>query len=58
MLKDVEKTVIQAPFRGIPKPPWFTTSRVYTTAIPRLVELEAHPSIRRIPGVLTSTLKS
>lgn len=52
MLAGIEKTVIRAPFRAWPKPPWFASHRTARRLAPELVRFEAAPSIRRLPRIL------
>ena len=57
MFDRVQKTVIRGPFRISPKPPWFATNRVTHKMGPRLVALEAGPSIGRLCKVALQALR-
>jgi len=53
----VQKTVIRGPFRVWPKPAWFVTNRATHHVGPRLVALEAAPSIGRLLNVALQGLR-
>lgn len=58
MLSSPQKTVMRAPFRTWPKPVWFASeSRKAKRVFPKLAELEANPSLLKVPGVLWSALR-
>lgn len=52
-----EKSVVTGPFRVFPKPAWFVTHRGAHRVGPKLVELEADPSLLRLPGILLHALR-
>ncbi len=52
------KSVVRGPFRAKPKPAWFVTSRSSLAVMKRLLTFEAHPSWRRLPGLLLAALRS
>src|SRR5581483_9057912 len=48
-----QKTVLRAPFIGVPTPPWFATrGKTARKLFPKLVDFEAAPSPWKIPGIL------
>ena len=48
-----EKSVLRAPFRSMPMPPWFATrGKTASKLFPKLVEFEASPSLWKVPGIL------
>lgn len=51
-----QKTVIRAPFRIVPKPPWFVTHRNPHRVFPKLAAIEEAPSLARVPGVILASL--
>ena len=57
MFGRVEKGVVRAPFRAAPKPAWFVTHRTAERLVPRLVELEAAPSLAKLPGIFNLALR-
>jgi hypothetical protein len=57
MFSRPQKTVIRAPFRTFPTPPWFALhGRAGRKVFPRLVANEARPSPLKVPGVLWSAI--
>lgn len=57
MFDRLQKSVVRAPFRSIPTPPWFITQASKARKIfPKLVRLEASPSPWKVPGILWSAL--
>lgn len=52
MFSRVQKTVVRAPFRVWPKPVWFSTHKTAHLLTPKLVQFEAAPSTRKLPGIL------
>ncbi len=58
MFSRPQKTVLRAPFRTWPTPPWFA-KRAKTAAkvFPMIVDLEANPSLWKVPGILFTALK-
>ena len=53
-----QKSVVRAPFRSRPKPPWFATARDSYEVMRRFVAFEADPSAAKIPGLLLAALRS
>jgi len=51
-----EKSVVEGPFRVVPKPAWFVTHKNAYAVAERLVELEADPTLLRVPRVLLNAL--
>ncbi|WP_335938995.1 aldehyde dehydrogenase family protein [Streptomyces sp. PTD5-9] len=70
MLREIEKTVLRAPFapapRGLfagspslsPRPPYFATSRTGRATLERLTHFVAAPQARRLPALVFSALRS
>ncbi len=53
-----QKTVIRAPFRIMPVPPWFVThGNTARKLFPKLTMLEASPSLWKIPGIMWTALQ-
>ncbi len=57
MFSKVEKTVVRAPFRPFPKPPWFVSHRTSHKLAEKLVRFEASPSALRLPGIFATALQ-
>jgi acyl-CoA reductase-like NAD-dependent aldehyde dehydrogenase len=58
MFSRAQKTVIRAPFRVIPTPPWFVTrARGSQRVFRRLSALEAAPSPRKLLGIVLAALR-
>ena len=57
MFSRAEKSVVRAPFRVWPTPPWFATNRVAHLLGPKLARFEAAPSAARALGVLATALR-
>jgi acyl-CoA reductase-like NAD-dependent aldehyde dehydrogenase len=57
MLAGVQKTVLRAPFRAWPKPPWFSSHRTALELAPELVGFEAAPSIRRLARIFALAVR-
>ena len=57
MLEGIEKCVLRAPLTSSPKPPWFVTHGNAHRVGEKLVDLEAHPSWLKVPGVALGVLK-
>jgi acyl-CoA reductase-like NAD-dependent aldehyde dehydrogenase len=59
MFSRPQKTVIRAPFRSIPKPPWFALQgKAASKLFPKLTAFEADPAPLKVPGIVASALKS
>lgn len=57
MFSQAEKTVVRAPFKSVPVPPWFATRRRAGGGVfPRLTGLEHKPSPVRLPAILRAAL--
>ena len=57
LLEDTERTVLRAPFRPRPKPPWFVTNRTAAGTARRLTKFAAQPKWAAIGGILASALR-
>ncbi|MGF1464829.1 MAG: aldehyde dehydrogenase family protein [Sandaracinaceae bacterium] len=57
LLDHPERTVLRAPFRMRPTPPWFSDHRTLHHLGRAMCELEAAPSLRRLPAVLLAGLR-
>jgi len=51
------KTVVRAPFRPFPKPPWFASHAHAGPLSAELTRFEASPSVARLPRVLWNALR-
>lgn len=58
MFAEPQKSVVSAPFRSRPKPPWFATNKNQLAVMKRLLAFEAKPSVARLPGIFRAALKS
>ena len=56
MFSRPEKSVVRAPFRVWPQPPWFVTNRAAARLGPRLARFEARPSALSAFGIFTTAL--
>ncbi len=57
MFSRPQKSVLRAPFRSTPTPPWFATrDKTAAKVFPKLVNLEAFPSPWKVPSVLWSAI--
>ncbi|HEX6553181.1 MAG TPA: aldehyde dehydrogenase family protein [Ktedonobacteraceae bacterium] len=57
MFSRPQKSVLHAPFRSSPKPPWFVTrGKTARKVFPKLVDLEVSPSPWKVPGILWSAM--
>lgn len=52
MLEGIDKGVVRGPLTVFPKPPWFFDHKKTHEIAPKLVELEAAPSLWKLPGVI------
>jgi hypothetical protein len=57
MFSRPERSVVRAPFRVWPKPPWFVTNRAAAALGPRLARFEAAPSLRQAAGILARAVR-
>lgn len=57
MFQRPEKSVVRAPFRTWPKPPWFVTNRIARTLAPKLARFEAKPSLLRAVGIFATAIR-
>ena len=57
MFDRVEKTVIRAPFRVNPKPPWFPSHATAQEMAKKLTDFEAERSILKLPGILWEAVR-
>ena len=57
MFERPQKSVVRAKFRLTPTPPWFVTrGKIAASAFRQLADLEAQPSLARIPGIAIAAL--
>ena len=57
MFSRPQKSVLRAPFRSSPTPPWFVTrGKTARKVFPKLVDLEVSPSPWKVPGILWSAI--
>lgn len=56
MLGAIDKSVIRAPIKSKPTPPWFVGHRSLLQMGPRLVQMEADPGWRKVPGIALRAL--
>jgi aldehyde dehydrogenase family protein len=56
MLEGIDKAVIRGPLRARPTPVWFTDNHASTRIGPRVVDLQANPAWRKMPGLLLRAL--
>lgn len=57
MFERPEKSVLRAPFRSVPTPPWFAArGQTASKLFPKLVEFEVSPSLWKVPGILWSAV--
>ncbi len=57
MFSRPQKSVLRAPFRSTPTPPWFATcGKAAAKVFPKLVDLEAKPSPWKVPAILLAAL--
>jgi acyl-CoA reductase-like NAD-dependent aldehyde dehydrogenase len=53
-----QKSVVRAPFRAQPTPPWFVTKgQAGAKLFSKLVQFEAAPSPMKVPGILVTALR-
>jgi hypothetical protein len=52
-----QKSVVRAPFRSRPKPPWFATAPAGYDVMRRFVAFEAEPSAAKIPGLMLAAMR-
>jgi hypothetical protein len=52
-----EKSVVRAPFRVRPAPPWFVTNRMAHKLGPKLARFEARPSLLKALGILVTAVR-
>jgi acyl-CoA reductase-like NAD-dependent aldehyde dehydrogenase len=57
MLSRLEKSVVRAPFRVVPKPVWFATHKTAGKLSPKLMRFEAAPSPAKLPGIFALALR-
>ena len=56
MLEGIDKAVIRGPLRAWPAPVWFSDNHTSTRIGPRIVDLQANPAWRKMPGLLLRAL--
>ena len=57
MFSRVEKSVVRAPFRAWPTPPWFVTNRAAARLGPKLAQFEAAPSALKALGIFATAVR-
>lgn len=57
MLEGIEKGVIRGPLTVFPKPPWFFDNKRTHLISAKLIELEAAPSLFKLPGVILQAIR-
>ncbi|MEM9555564.1 MAG: aldehyde dehydrogenase family protein [Acidobacteriota bacterium] len=57
MFDQAEKSVVRAPFRMTPKPPWFPSHQHTLELARRLTDFEAAPSSAKLPGIVWAALR-
>jgi acyl-CoA reductase-like NAD-dependent aldehyde dehydrogenase len=57
LLARPEKTVLRAPFRTVPKPPWYVTHRRCHEVFSQLTAFEAAASPAKLPGIFWATMR-
>lgn len=58
MFASPQKSVVRAPFRSIPTPPWFVTrGNAACQVFPRLVQFEAAPALWKVPAIVWAALR-
>jgi acyl-CoA reductase-like NAD-dependent aldehyde dehydrogenase len=57
MFDRVQKSVIRAPFKAFPKPPWFVSHGTALGLARALTSFEANPGIGKLPGVFWHGLR-
>jgi hypothetical protein len=59
MFSRPQKSVLRAPFRVRPVPPWFVTrGKAALGVFPRLARFEAAPSLAKVPAIFMAALRS
>ena len=58
MFSRPEKSVVRAPFRVWPQPPWFVTNRVAAKLGPKLAGFEAAPSAPKALGIFAAAVRA
>jgi len=53
-----QKSVVTGPFRAVPPPAWFATSKGGSATMERFVAFESSPSAVKLPALLFSALRS
>jgi acyl-CoA reductase-like NAD-dependent aldehyde dehydrogenase len=57
MFSHPQKSVVRAPFKSTPTPPWFATrGQVLTKTFPLLADFEAQPSPWKVPSIVLAAL--
>jgi len=58
MFAHPQKTVMRAPFRATPTPPWFATrGRTGSKLFPKIVKFEEAPAFWKVPSILWTAIK-
>lgn len=56
MLEGIEKSVIRGPSVVKPRPLWFFNNHKVAKIAPKLLQMEAYPGFRKLPGLLAKVL--
>ena len=57
MLEGIEKAVLRHPLTAMPRPAYFPSHRSAHRLMPRMTELDARASWKKVPGVMAAALK-
>ncbi len=57
MFDRIQKTVVRAPFRVVPKPAWFPSHETAYEMSRKLTDFEADPSPWKLPGIFWEALR-
>jgi acyl-CoA reductase-like NAD-dependent aldehyde dehydrogenase len=57
MLEEIEKSVMRAPIRSFPAPPWFPGNRSVSALARKLVDLEMGPSWLKVPALAATAMR-
>jgi hypothetical protein len=57
LFDDPQKSVVRAPFRIFPTPPWFTDHKTCHKLGEKITHFEANPSIWKVPGVVATAIR-
>lgn len=57
MLEGIDKGVVRGPLTVFPKPPWFVTHGRTHEVARRMIQLEASPSLLKLPGLISQAIR-